>query len=131
MAAFRINRTNDAVFKAVFAKHPEITLALINAFFEFQGTELLTDIEFIDRELDADECEGNKAAPRCLSLGAALFLSDMGRLQIIFAFSLSKSVFCSHGVGFGRGSFAAEILLYLLQGASFGFRNILVGKEQP
>ena len=50
MAAFRINRTNDAVFKAVFAKHPEITLALINAFFEFQGTELLTDIEFIDRE---------------------------------------------------------------------------------
>jgi hypothetical protein len=41
MAAFRINRTNDAVFKAVFAKHPDITLALIHAFFEFQGTELL------------------------------------------------------------------------------------------
>ena len=37
MAAFRINRTNDAVFKAVFAKHPEITLALINAFFEFRA----------------------------------------------------------------------------------------------
>jgi len=61
MAAFRINRTNDAVFKAVFAKHPEITLALINAFFEFQGTELLTDIEFIDRELDADEYEGKES----------------------------------------------------------------------
>ena len=44
MAAFRINRTNDAVFKAVFAKHPEITLALINAFFDFQGTELIVDI---------------------------------------------------------------------------------------
>ena len=61
MAAFRINRTNDAVFKAVFAKHPDITLALINAFFEFQGTELLTDIEFIDRELDADEYEGKES----------------------------------------------------------------------
>ena len=61
MASFRINRTNDAVFKAVFAKHPEITLALINAFFEFQGTELLTDIEFIDRELDADEYEGKES----------------------------------------------------------------------
>jgi hypothetical protein len=46
MAVFRINRTNDAVFKAVFAKHPKITLALINAFFEFQGTEQIADIEF-------------------------------------------------------------------------------------
>ena len=61
MAAFRINRTNDAVFKAVFAKHPKITLSLINAFFEFQGTELLTDIEFIDRELDAEEYEGKES----------------------------------------------------------------------
>ena len=26
MAAFRINRTNDAVFKAVFAKHPQIAM---------------------------------------------------------------------------------------------------------
>ena len=52
MAVFRINRTNDAVFKAVFAKHKEITLALINTFFEFQRTELIDDIEFIDRELD-------------------------------------------------------------------------------
>ena len=34
MAAFRINRTNDAVFKAIFAKYPKITLALINAFLE-------------------------------------------------------------------------------------------------
>lgn len=52
--SFQLNRTNDAVFKAVFAKHPRITLALINAFFEFQGTELISDIEFIDRELDGD-----------------------------------------------------------------------------
>ena len=61
MAAFRINRTNDAVFKAVFAKHPQITLALINAFFEFQGTELIEEIEFIDREMDADEYEGKES----------------------------------------------------------------------
>ena len=61
MAAFRINRTNDAVFKAVFAKHPQITISLINAFFEFQGTELITNIEFIDREMDADEYEGKES----------------------------------------------------------------------
>ena len=61
MAAFRINRTNDAVFKAVFAKHPQITISLINAFFEFQGTELIEDIEFIDREMDADEYEGKES----------------------------------------------------------------------
>jgi predicted transposase/invertase (TIGR01784 family) len=61
MAGFRINRTNDAVFKAVFAKHPQITRALINAFFEFQGTELIEDIEFIDREMDADEYEGKES----------------------------------------------------------------------
>ena len=45
MSKFKLNRTNDAVFKAVFAKHPNITLALINAFFEFQGTELISEIE--------------------------------------------------------------------------------------
>ena len=61
MAAFRINRTNDAVFKAIFAKHPKITLALINAFLEFQGTEQLVDIEFIDREIDSDEYDGKES----------------------------------------------------------------------
>ncbi len=61
MAAFRINRTNDAVFKAIFAKYPKITLSLINAFLEFQGTEQLVDIEFIDRELDSDEYEGKES----------------------------------------------------------------------
>ena len=50
----RIDRTNDAVFKAVFAKHPNVTLSLANAFFEFQGTEQITDIEFVDRESDGD-----------------------------------------------------------------------------
>lgn len=52
MVTERIDRTNDAVFKAVFAKHPQITLSLINSFFEFQGTEQIADIEFIDREID-------------------------------------------------------------------------------
>ena len=61
MAAFRINRTNDAVFKAIFAKYPKITLALINAFLEFQGTEQLVDIEFIDREIDSDEYDGKES----------------------------------------------------------------------
>ncbi len=50
----KIDRTNDAVFKAVFAKHPKITLSLANAFFELQGTEQIADIEFIDREIDGD-----------------------------------------------------------------------------
>jgi predicted transposase/invertase (TIGR01784 family) len=61
MNKFKLNRTNDAVFKAVFAKHPDITLALINAFFEFQGTELISEIEFVDRELDADELDGKES----------------------------------------------------------------------
>ena len=52
MVSERIDRTNDAVFKAVFAKHPDITLSLINSFFEFQGTEQIADLEFIDREID-------------------------------------------------------------------------------
>ena len=52
MVTERIDRTNDAVFKAVFAKHPQITLSLINSFFEFQGTEQIADIEVIDREID-------------------------------------------------------------------------------
>ena len=61
MSKFNLTRTNDAVFKAVFAKHPNITLALINAFFEFQGTELISEIEFVDRELDADEVDGKES----------------------------------------------------------------------
>ena len=47
MVSERIDRTNDAVFKAVFAKHPDITLSLINSFFEFQGTEQIADLEVI------------------------------------------------------------------------------------
>ena len=71
MAAFRINRTNDAVFKAIFAKHPKITLALINAFLEFQGTEQLVDIEFIDREIDSDEYDGKESRLDILGVTAS------------------------------------------------------------
>ena len=55
-----INRTNDAVFKTIFAnqQHKDITLSLINAIFEFQGTEQVADIHFIDRELNADRSNG-------------------------------------------------------------------------
>ena len=61
MAEFRLNRTNDAVFKAVFEKHPEITLSLINAFLEYQGTEQIADIEMVDREIDGDLPEDKEA----------------------------------------------------------------------
>ena len=71
MAAFRINRTNDAVFKAIFAKYPKITLALINAFLEFQGTEQLVDIEFIDREIDSDEYDGKESRLDILGVTAS------------------------------------------------------------
>ena len=71
MAAFRINRTNDAVFKAIFAKYPKITLSLINAFLEFQGTEQLMDIEFIDREIDSDEYDGKESRLDLLGVTAS------------------------------------------------------------
>jgi predicted transposase/invertase (TIGR01784 family) len=71
MAAFRINRTNDAVFKAIFAKYPKITLSLINAFLEFQGTEQLVDIEFIDREIDSDEYDGKESRLDILGVTAS------------------------------------------------------------
>lgn len=54
-----LNRMNDALFKNIFAQNSDITLSLINAVFEFQGTALITDIEFIDRNLDIEE-EGGK-----------------------------------------------------------------------
>lgn len=50
---------NDALFKNIFAQNSDITLSLINSVFEFQGTTLITDIEFIDRNLDIEE-EGGK-----------------------------------------------------------------------
>ena len=53
MEILNLNRMNDALFKNIFAQNSDITLSLINAVFEFQGTALITDIEFIDRNLDS------------------------------------------------------------------------------
>lgn len=52
---------NDALFKNIFAKNTDITLSLINSVFEFQGSTLISDIEFIDRVLDADEDDGKES----------------------------------------------------------------------
>ena len=63
MDILNLNRTNDAVFKTIFAnqQHKDITLSLINAVFEFQGTGQIQDITFIDRELDADQLDGKES----------------------------------------------------------------------
>lgn len=60
MKRMRINRTNDVVFKTIFGseKHKDITLSLINAVFEFNGTQQIEDIEFIDRELNPAQYTG-------------------------------------------------------------------------
>lgn len=52
---------NDALFKNIFAKNNDITLSLINSVFEFQGSALISDIEFIDRNLDAEEEYGKES----------------------------------------------------------------------
>ena len=55
MEILNLNRMNDALFKNIFTKNTDITLALINSVFEFQGSALISDIEIIDRNLDAEE----------------------------------------------------------------------------
>lgn len=49
-----INRTNDALFKNIFANknRKNITLSFINSVLEFEGTALITDIEFMDDDLE-------------------------------------------------------------------------------
>ena len=59
MQILNLNRMNDALFKNIFTKNTDITLALINSVFEFQGSTLISDIEIIDRNLNAEE-EGGK-----------------------------------------------------------------------
>lgn len=61
MQILNLNRMNDALFKNIFAQNSDITLSLINSVFEFQGSTLILDIEFIDRNLDADEDDGKEA----------------------------------------------------------------------
>ena len=61
MQILKLNRMNDALFKNIFAKNSDITLSLINSVFEFQGSDLLSDIEFVDRNLDAEEEDGKES----------------------------------------------------------------------
>ncbi|MBQ3442097.1 MAG: PD-(D/E)XK nuclease family transposase [Selenomonadaceae bacterium] len=61
MQILNLNRMNDALFKNVFAQNSDITLSLINSVFEFQGSALISDIEFIDRNLDAEEDDGKES----------------------------------------------------------------------
>ena len=61
LGVLNLNRMNDALFKNIFAQNSDITLSLINSVFEFQGSTLILDIEFIDRNLDADEDDGKEA----------------------------------------------------------------------
>ena len=61
MQILNLNRMNDALFKNIFAQNSDITLSLINSIFEFQGSALILDIEFIDRNLDAEEDDGKEA----------------------------------------------------------------------
>lgn len=61
MQILNLNRMNDALFKNIFTKNTDITLALINSVFEFQGSALISDIEIIDRNLDAEEEYGKES----------------------------------------------------------------------
>ena len=55
-----LNRMNDAFAKYIFAneKRKQLTLGLVNSFFEFEGTAEIKDLEFVDRELDPDREQG-------------------------------------------------------------------------
>lgn len=61
MQILNLNRMNDALFKNVFAQNSDITLSLINSVFEFQGSALISDIKFVDRNLDAEEDDGKES----------------------------------------------------------------------
>lgn len=58
-----LNRMNDVFAKYIFANEArkQLTLALINSFFEFEGTAEIVNFEFKDREADPDRPEGKGA----------------------------------------------------------------------
>ena len=58
-----LNRMNDVFAKYIFANEArkQLTLALINSFFEFEGTAEIVNFEFKDREVDPDRPEGKGA----------------------------------------------------------------------
>ena len=55
-----LNRMNDVFAKYIFANEArkQLTLGLINSFFELEGTAEIIDFAFKDRELDPDREEG-------------------------------------------------------------------------
>ena len=55
-----LNRLNDAFAKYIFANidRKPLTLDFVNSFFEFEGTDKITDFEFGDREMDPDREQG-------------------------------------------------------------------------
>ena len=58
-----LNRMNDVFTKYIFANEArkQLTLALINSFFEFEGTAEIVNFEFKDRGVDSDRPEGKGA----------------------------------------------------------------------
>ena len=52
-----LNLLNDAFVKYIFfdEERKPLTLSLINAFFEAEGTPLIVDFAFQERELDPDD----------------------------------------------------------------------------
>ena len=58
-----VNRMNDVFAKYIFANEArkQLTLALINSFFEFEGTAEIVNFEFKDKEVDPDRPEGKGA----------------------------------------------------------------------
>ena len=58
-----LNRMNDVFAKYIFANEArkQLTLALINSFFEFEGPAEIVNFEFKDREVDPDRPEGKGA----------------------------------------------------------------------
>ena len=59
----KLNRTNDALFKFVFARKENkgIPLSFVNSVFIAKGTPVIDDLEFIDRELDPVEEDGKSS----------------------------------------------------------------------
>ncbi len=66
---YTLNRLNDVLVKYIFfdEKRKPLTLSLINAFFEAEGTQTIVDFTFVDREPDPDKPKGKQ--PRLDVLG--------------------------------------------------------------
>lgn len=83
MEVLNLNRMNDILFKAVFAQHPDIALSFINAVLSRQGTPMLRDIAFIDRELDPVEETGKSSRLDLVGKDAATGTKANLEIQVI------------------------------------------------